>query len=225
MTHLRVMTYNIRLGGRRRAALRDVVRAAAPDVLLVNESPKLPMLSRRGCRRLAESWRMAYVGGGRSAGSNMLAVGPAVRVRWVRTSAFETPPLRPRRGVVSAQLRIEGRLVGVVGVHLSLDHDRRLDEVEGVIAAAGRLRGPVIVAGDLNETPGGASWERLREAGFRDHGTPQWRTFPAHGPERRIDAVLVRGEAAVVSHGDPGVPAELLERASDHRPVLAVVDV
>jgi hypothetical protein len=42
---------------------------------------------------------------------------------------------------------------------------------------------------------------------------------------KRIDALLVRGGAAVVEHGDPGVADELLEAASDHRPVRAVLDI
>ena len=42
----------------------------------------------------------------------------------------------------------------------------------------------------------------------------------------RIDALLVRGTTAkVLSHGDPGVPEELLRAASDHRPVLAEIEL
>ena len=53
-----------------------------------------------------------------------------------------------------------------------------------------------------------------------------WPTFPASSPETRIDALLVRGTTArVVSHGDPGLPERLLSAASDHRPVLAVLEV
>ena len=47
--------------------------------------------------------------------------------------------------------------------------------------------------------------------------------FPAGSPVKRIDAVLVRGDVTVSHHGDPGVDAELLATASDHRPVLAVL--
>ncbi|MEP7090243.1 MAG: hypothetical protein ABI776_09065 [Nocardioidaceae bacterium] len=53
MTSLRVATYNIRLGGRAHAELRDVVRRMAPDVLLLNESPKSPLTWRRRSDRLA----------------------------------------------------------------------------------------------------------------------------------------------------------------------------
>ena len=45
VTGLRVMTYNILLGGRRGQPVRDVVRAVAPDVLLVNETRNGPFSS------------------------------------------------------------------------------------------------------------------------------------------------------------------------------------
>ena len=134
------------------------------------------------------------------------------------------PLFQPRRGIAWAQLRVDGRLMGVVSCHLSLDRDRRLTEVRRIIEIASMLRGPVIVGGDLNERPGGPSWKRLRDAGFRDPGSDEWLTFPAEAPTARIDALLVRGTTAkVLSHGDPGVPEELLRAASDHRPVLAEI--
>src|SRR3954452_7388993 len=74
MVQVRVMTYNIFMGGRRGSALHSVVRASAPDVLVVNEAPKRLFESGRLCRRLSVEWRLRYVAGGRAAGSNMLAV-------------------------------------------------------------------------------------------------------------------------------------------------------
>jgi endonuclease/exonuclease/phosphatase family metal-dependent hydrolase len=224
MVQARVMTYNIFMGGRKGAALHEVVRGVAPDVLLVNESPKTPILWKRQCNKLAEKWGMRFAGGGRKAGSNMVAVGRNVQVKSVHASVFKTPMFKPRRGVIAVQLRAEGRLFGAVSCHLSLGREQRLEEIEQVIEAANRLRGPVVVAGDLNERPGGPSWKRLREVGFVDHGTNDWLTFPAREPETRIDALLVRGNATVSHHGDPGVPIELQQRASDHRGVLAVLD-
>ena len=44
MVAVRVMTYNIWQGGRAGGPLTEAVRAAAPDVLLVNECPKTPLL-------------------------------------------------------------------------------------------------------------------------------------------------------------------------------------
>jgi endonuclease/exonuclease/phosphatase family metal-dependent hydrolase len=131
--------------------------------------------------------------------------------------------------VVATQLRVGGRLLGVVGCHLSLVPERRVEEVRRVVAAAAMLRGPVVLAGDLNERPDGPSWAVLRAAGFEDPGAdpgrPDWETFPADAPRRRIDALLVRGDVRVLEHGDPGVATDLLTRASDHRPVLAELEV
>lgn len=226
MTHIRLATYNILLGGRRGSPLHEAVRRLEADVLLVNESPKLPLLWRRRCARLLEQWGLRYVAGGRPAGSNLVAVGPGVAVKSAGAERLRQPLFKPRRGIAWAQLRVEGRLLGVVVCHLSLDPGSRLREVQRVLEVASGLRGPVVVAGDLNEPPRGPSWQRLRDAGFADHGSGAWRTFPADRPEARIDALLVRGTTArVVSHGDPGLPEGLLGAASDHRPVVAELEL
>lgn len=222
---MRVMTYNIWMGGRGGALLDTVVRDAAPDVLLVNESPKTPLLWRRRARALAERWGMRHVAGGRDAGSNMILVGPGVVVRSATARKIAQPLFQPRRGVAAAQLRVRGRLVGVVACHLSLDATRRPSELEQVLEVAGRLRGPVLLGGDLNEGPRGPSWQRLRDLGYVDHGSRAWPTYPAQTPTKRIDALLVRGAATVVHHGDPGVDEELQARASDHRPVLVEIEM
>lgn len=225
MPEARFLTYNIWMGGRAGRMLDEAVRAAAPDVLLVNESPKTPLLWRRRCRALAESWGLRYVAGGRNAGSNMIAVRPGIGVKSTSVQTLRQPLLQPRRGIAAAQLRVGGSLVGVVSCHLSLDQQHRLQEVEQVIEMAHRLRGPVVVGGDLNESPRGPSWQRLRAAGYVDHGSRQWPTFPAAEPVKRIDALLVRGAVRVTHHGDPGFDEGLQIRASDHRPVLAVLDI
>jgi endonuclease/exonuclease/phosphatase family metal-dependent hydrolase len=222
---LRVMTYNIWMGGRGGSFLDAAVRGAAPDVLLVNEAPKTPFLWKRRCRELAEDWGLEYVAGGRNAGSNMVVVRPGVGVKSTYVTTLPQPLFQPRRGIAAAQLRVRGALFGVVSCHLSRDAGRRAREVERVIEVAGRLRGTVIVAGDLNEGPRGPSWRRLRSAGYVDPGSKDWLTFPADEPTKRIDALLVRGGASVVHHGDPGVDEELQKRASDHRAVFAVLDI
>ncbi|MGZ4531472.1 MAG: endonuclease/exonuclease/phosphatase family protein [Mycobacteriaceae bacterium] len=219
------MTYNILQGGRRGAPLDEVVRAVAPDVLLVNEAPKTPFVWRGQCRRLAERWGMRYVGGGREAGSNMVLVSGAVEVTSAHAEVIPQPLFQPRRGIEFARLRVEGRPLGVVSCHLSLDRDRRQVEVERVLEVADGLGDRVVVAGDLNERPDGPCWRRLEAAGFVDHGSRSWLTFPSEAPDRRIDAVLVRGDFAVVRQGDPGIPSDLLARASDHRPVLAEIEL
>ncbi|MGH3444096.1 MAG: endonuclease/exonuclease/phosphatase family protein [Nocardioidaceae bacterium] len=224
MPSARVMTYNILHGGERGAPVHDVVRAVDPDVLLVQETPKWPLVWRRGCQRLVAAWDMRLVAGGRPAGSNLIAVRRGIAVKSSGSVAFSDGRFAPRRGVAWAQLRIEGRLVGVVCTHFSLEAWRREREVERLLEVAAGLRGPLILGGDLNERPTAPNWRRLVAAGYADHGSKQWRTFPSDEPVKRIDALLVRGPAEVVHHGDPGVADEMLVAASDHRPVLAVLD-
>ncbi len=225
MALLRVLTYNIFMGRGDPAALARIVREADPDVLVVNEGPKAPLLWQRRYRELAGRCRMSYAGGGRPAGANGVLVGSRIQVRATAAERIETMPFTPRRGVVTAQLGTEGQHFGVVGCHLGLDPDRRLGEAEAVLTAAARLTGPVVLCGDLNEPPAGPCWRRFREAGFIDHGSDSWPTFPARRPVKRIDAVLVRGVTEVRRHGDPGVAEKLHARASDHRAVLAVLEL
>lgn len=225
MTRVRVLTYNILLGGQRGEPMYEVVRAVAPDVLVVNECPRGLLSWRRRCARLADRWGMRWVTGGRSAGSNMLLVAGRIAVEAAGSELLPHPLFQWRRGIVWAQLLVGGQPIGVVGSHLSLRREDRVREVGHLTSVASRLRGTVVAAGDFNERPTGPVWDRLRHDGFADHGSRSWLTFPAEDPVKRIDAVLVRGPARVLSHGDPGVSLDLLAAASDHRPVLLELEV
>ena len=114
MTQLRVMTYNVLMGGRRGAPLDRLVRAVTPDILLVNEAPKTPFVSRWRCRRLARRWHLRYIGGGRRAGSNAILVDSEIEVERSSSQTCRTPWRTPRRGVATAQLLVGNARVGVV---------------------------------------------------------------------------------------------------------------
>jgi endonuclease/exonuclease/phosphatase family metal-dependent hydrolase len=222
MTSLRVLTYNIR-GGKAKVALRSVVRAVNPDVLVVNESPQTPLLWRWQCPSLARQWDLQHVAGGRNAGRNMLCAQHHIGVAETHVRRLKHPLFQPTRGVVSAQLQADSHRFGVVGAHLALDPDARERQVQQVLQEADLLQGPIVVAGDLNEPPKGPSWEALRAAGFVDHGDAEDLTYPAEHPVKRIDALLVRGDVRVRRHRIPGIQPELLRLASDHLPVVATL--
>jgi endonuclease/exonuclease/phosphatase family metal-dependent hydrolase len=222
MTAVRVLTYNIR-GARAKVALRAVVRAVEPDVMVVNETPQMPLLWRWQCPSLARSWDLQHVAGGRNAGRNMICAKPHVGVAEAHVRRIKQPLFDPIRGVVAAQLQADSHRFGLVGCHLGLQAEDRAAQVEEVLRMADRLQGPVIVAGDLNETDKGPSWETLRAAGFVDHGDGEDHTYPAEQPTKRIDALLVRGDVQVSRHRIPGIQPELLRLASDHLPVSATL--
>jgi endonuclease/exonuclease/phosphatase family metal-dependent hydrolase len=229
MSRVRVLTYNVRSLRDDRAALVRVVRACAPDVLVVQEAPRLVRWRSR-CAALAGATGLFYVAGGRSAGGNLLLAGARVSVHGVVERRIPQRWRDPIRGVVAATLGIGALRFGVVGVHLSLSaagRARDVDVVLDTVRTFGTL--PVAVAGDLNEAPGGRSWSALTASGLDDAGageaTP---TFPARGPRSRIDAILVSGTGVKVC--DYRVPDEPelrsdLARATDHLPVLAVLEL
>ncbi len=109
----------------------------------------------------------------------------------------------------------------VTSVHLGLDADERVRHAEVVrelVAAYQGERG--VIAGDLNERPGGRAWSTLSH-GFGDPGrTADAPTYPARGPASRIDVVFVPDGVDATSRVVTG-PAVVA--ASDHCPV--VVDV
>jgi endonuclease/exonuclease/phosphatase family metal-dependent hydrolase len=76
---------------------------------------------------------------------------------------------------------------------------------------------PIIVGGDLNDVYGGLGKD-LEPAGFRGIAKRPL-TFPAWGPVRSLDAIFVRGmvDFLKLSRCD----SQLARRASDHRPLVA----
>ena len=223
MAVLTVVSYNV-YGARYRDTLRAAVLALAPDVLVVSETPKVPLMWRWQCNRLARSWGMRRAGGGRDAGSNMICVSARVEVVATTARRLRQPRFAPRRGIVTAQCTINDVEFGVVGVHLSLRKPSRPAEAAEALADAAWLRGPLLLAGDFNEGPDKPCWQLFRDAGLVDHASARAFTSPASAPVNRIDGLLVRG-ADVREHVVPDLDDGLLARASDHLPVLARVVV
>lgn len=221
---LRVVSYNI-LGARYAKPLAAVVRALEPDVLVVNETPKVPLVWPLQCDALASAWGMRRAAGGRSAGSNMICVSERVQVLGSSARRLRQPRFKPRRGIVTLQGAFQGVEFGVVGVHLSLIRVSHPTETAAALADAARLRGAVLMCGDLNERPREPAWAHFESEGFVDRAPPgpASNTSTAVEPVKRIDALLVRG-ADVVRHEVPlFVGGDLLGRASDHLPVLVEV--
>lgn len=224
---LRVLTYNVRGLKDDRAAVARIVGAARPDVVCFQEAPTGPFWRER-CSRLARDCDLLFVSGGRPAAGNMLAAAARVSVYGTLDTALSPTAGLGRRGVATALLGLGGVRFAVIGMHGGLaahERERHGDEILVVsdwMRAAGAVA--VVLAGDLNSAPDRREWRRL-SAGFADAyaaapvGTEL--TFPAKQPRHRIDVVWAQPPidvlgAGVFDHRD--VP-----RASDHRPVLAVL--
>ena len=225
MTTLRVLSYNVlslRLGTDRVAA---VIRACDPDVVCVQEAPRF-LGWRRKCRALADAAGLRLVAGGRPAGAVLVLARPSLRVVGTRNVKLPWHPPLHRRGLAIALLDAGGREVAVASTHLSLDDAERAEQVSLVLGHLAAYDAPVILAGDVNETPDDPSWVALAAAlqdGYAVAPVGDGLTMSAATPRKRIDGVFVDRRLRVVSCGVPHVAG--LAEASDHRPVLATVEL
>ncbi|MEU6413361.1 endonuclease/exonuclease/phosphatase family protein [Microbispora sp. NPDC046933] len=242
---LRVATYNVRgLRDDRRALVR-VIRALRPDVLCLQEAPRLPGW-RRERRALAHAAGLSVAAGGRVGGTAVLTA-PAVRLLRGRGHRLRWFAGLEWRSVALAVVEKDGERYAVCSAHLDLLAGARLSHAVQILPllerAAREFGAAPVLAGDLNEIPGAPVWRLLggrytdcftvtrfsatqgaapRLAADGDHSRAG-ATFPARDPRVRIDAIFAGPGLTVASYGGADVAAEDLAAASDHRPVVAEV--
>lgn len=235
---MRILSYNVRSLKQDRHAVVTVLRATDADVVALQEPPKWWASTVR-LQALARDagLRVAVPGGIAGARTTALLVRPGVEV--VRARAVRLPLRVVRRshwfptlrGAAVARLRFPAAggepafEATVASVHLSLDVDERARHQARIEAAVGGLSpdgwDDVVVAGDLNEEPGGAAWEAFGARGLADAGLADGRpTFSTSRPGKRLDVVLAGPRLGAVARR---VDLEVLARASDHFPVVAEV--
>ena len=228
---MRVLTYNVRGLRDDTAALVRVVRAADPDVVCLQEAPRR-LRWRSRIAALARACDLVYVAGGGTTGGPALLAHLRVGVDHVQEHRLTKTRGLDRRGVAVARVRgagsVEGADLDIVSFHLGLDAAERLSHAGEILALlAARPPRRLALGGDLNEVPGGPAWTRLAADGLTDPDSLGEVTFSTRNPRWRIDAVLVSGSLDVVR---AGVPVNLVDpadviAASDHRPVLAVLQL
>jgi endonuclease/exonuclease/phosphatase family metal-dependent hydrolase len=224
---LRVLTYNIRglRGGM--AGVARVINSARADVVCIQEGPA-GWRWRSPAAELARRSGMYVVSGGRPAAGNLLLCAARVDRLSATDHRLSRTPGLAARGCAESLMRVGGVTIGVVGVHFGLRAPERRRHAEEVAAIADRLRAAgavgVVLGADLNSAPTSAEWEPLLTT-LRDTAPPHtdWSTFPAQQPRARIDVVLADPAVEVTACGvlDEGGPPH----ASDHRPVLAVLQL
>ena len=225
MTTLRVLSYNVLSLRRGTDRVAAVIRACAPDVVCVQEAPRF-LFWRRKARALAKAAGLRVVTGGRPAAAVMVLARPGLEVVATRDVKLPWRLPRHRRGLAVAVLRVGGEDVAVASTHLSLDAAERRAQAGLVLRHLGSLPAPAVLGGDVNETPEHQAWRALAEAlpdAYAVAPDGDGATMSAARPTRRIDGIFVDRRLRVVSCGVPDVRG--LADASDHRPVLAVVDL
>ena len=220
---MRLLTYNVRSLRDDKVAVAAVIRACDADVVCIQEAPRF-FRWRSKCAALARESGMFIVTGGRSAGAMLLLARLGVEVDASHNVLLEKTPKLHQRGLAVGVLRLRGERYAVASMHLSLDDTERTRQIPEVVGHMERLAdgAPIVLAGDVNETPDRPRWQALSER-FTDAFTAapfgDGNTYNAKTPYKRIDGIFVDPGVHVVSCGVPDVPG--IAQASDHCPVIA----
>jgi len=162
-------------------AVADVVQASGADIALLQEIQR----GQLGRLRRALGWEARWTFKHWPVVSRPEGMAVATPHRLGRTTSFVVHPTWPwswqRRVALDATVLADGRPWRAINVHLSPPHagEGRTQEIARVLERAGVA--PPIVAGDVNDRPGGPAVAVLAEAGWRD----AWRA--AH-PDQSVDA-------------------------------------
>lgn len=235
---IRVLSYNIHHGegSDRRIDLErvaKVIRDTSAEVVALQEVDRMTERS-GGVDQAAELARLTdmravfgrnieYQGGGY--GNAVLSRLPVKRHANHPLPSYDDGE---QRGVLEVVLQPDERSPPFTFFATHLDSRRedreRLASVEAIEKLASKQRGiPMILAGDLNAVPTSRVLESLQRTWHRT-GTTKEKvlTFPAEAPRRQIDYVLVRpaDRWKVVEVRAIDEPV-----ASDHRPILAVLEL
>lgn len=230
MTKIRLLSYNLRSLRDDKKALVRVIRSLRPDIACFQEMPRF-FRWRAKRRDLAQECELEEAAARRAAG---LAVytGPGVRVLHREYRLLTPVPRLHRRGVALAVVEVGGVRLLAASTHLDLHDAPRRAHAGQVLSSIGRLRAaydaPAVIAGDINEPPGGAAWTLLARPFPDAHAIApvgDADTYSAARPRRRIDGVFADPSIRVIGCGVPIDPLGDYALATDHRPVLAELEV
>jgi exodeoxyribonuclease-3 len=244
----RILSYNIRLGGKgREAALAAVIRACEPDVVVLQEASEPEVVA-----RIADGAGMAQWASRKGESLGFLSREKVRHFGWHK-------PRISRHAFL--EIQPEGSDARIFGVHLSAVHaawteSRRVVELRALLKGISQHQhGFHVLTGDFNTLAPGELLDfkklpgRLRALVWMSGGTVRWRTiqiildtgyvdayrslhakvpgftFPTWDPHVRLDYLFlpVRDTARLQSCEIADVAGA--REASDHLPLLSVVDV
>jgi endonuclease/exonuclease/phosphatase family metal-dependent hydrolase len=221
---VRVASYNTRdfLDDHHLAA--RIVRAVDPDVLCLQEVPRRLFGGWR-VRRFARACGLHWTGRHRGSGGTTIFTSDRVRVLEGHHSRLPVRWPDRTRGYAVVRVGVPGGgELTAVSVHLSLKPGERVIHTERILQALSD-RGPLVLAGDLNEEESGGAWRLIDVPDRLRLVSPARPTFPARAPRRRLDVVFASPALRVLPHREVLVPEAAWARASDHRPTWVDLDL
>lgn len=244
----RVLTYNIRRGGKgRETQLAAVIRACEPDIVVLQEATDPAVV-----KRLASEAGMAQCGSRKGESLAFLSRLPVQHFAWYR-------PRISRHAFLEIQLA--GTEVRVFGLHLSAVHAawterRRIMELRALLKAIARHQhGFHVLTGDFNTLAPGELLDfrklpgRLRALVWLSGGSVRWRTiqivldagyvdayrmlhanvpgftFPTWDPHVRLDYLFLPSRYLGQLQSCEIIDLPGARDASDHLPIMSVLQV
>ena len=240
---MRLLTYNIRHGGRgREAAIAGVIRSVQPDLVILQEA-RYP----DSVNQIADLAGLGQFGARRGESLAFLSREPVAHATWHKPRVSRHAFLE----IVAAASRWR-----VFGVHLSAVHaawteQRRVFELRALLRTiAEHQHGPHVLAGDFNTlapgelldprklparlrallwlSGGRVRWRTIQtvlDAGYRDafrhlHPDLVGSTFPTWDPHIRLDYLFVPDAFVQEVTAGEVVDGDAARAASDHLPLV-----
>jgi len=228
---LRVLAYNIHHGAGLDGELNleriaSVINDVAPDVVALQEVDS----SVTRTNGVDQASVLATMTGMRSVFGHFMdfqggRYGMALlsRLPILESTNHRLPEGEEPRTAVAARLRLPDTddEVVVIGIHFYRSEEERLAQAQALLDIYESEETPVILAGDFNSTPGSPVMNFITQQWMvPDKGEGHF-SFPADEPAREIDFIGVRPADRFTVVESRVIP-ELV--ASDHRPVLLVVE-
>ena len=235
---IRVLTYNIHAGKDQQQSdnlprIAAVIDSADADIVLLQEVDRRTRRA-NGADHFVELQRLTRMHGvfGKSLDFQGGEYGIAILSRWPLDSIMALP-----LKVDAAPANYEQRLalhvrvatpagpLDVLNTHLDAGGPGtyRRQELIAVLAHMKQKTSlaPLVLGGDLNARPQTDDIQAVSFAmtdAYAACGTGAGETFPAHAPDRRIDYIFLQRARCVSAR-------VLATQASDHRPLLAIIDI
>lgn len=227
---IKVASYNMRKGigtDRRRSPERilQVLAEIDADVIALQEADR-----RFGTRAAVldqhfleehSDYKSAPLGvRARSSGWHGNAILIRKSAQMVDCEAIHLPALEPR-GAVMCDVRVNGQVYRIVGMHLDLSGLWRRRQAHAILThvAASTHQHPTILMGDLNEWSAGSGC--LRDFA-KDHAcAATGPSFHVRRPVARLDRIFVSKDLTITDSGTHCTPNS--RKASDHYPIWANV--
>lgn len=235
---LRVLCYNIHYGQGNDgvydiARLANVIKAVKPDLVALQEVDVGVLRSGRvhQARKLGELTGMAvrfgptqhYEGG--LFGNAVLTHLPIedVHIQPLPYTESTTERTTYPRGAVVVQVRLPGgNPLKFISTHFQHNvPDDRVLEAQAINKFFVDDSMPAILAGDMNATPDSEPIQILQKSWQNAIDAEAMPSSPSQQPRSRIDFIFYRGAKLKMKHSE--VLPEVM--ASDHRPVLAIIEV